>query len=371
VLQASAKLQALGLIQLRHGRAVVCANPNDRDFPPRDPDCRGIIELDTDADEGGGDYACPVCDRLVYPHLKRKEQCELLTVTLDQQGIERFVLQQVGAVDPELVFERGVLLVPGRPQNRFICMVDFCSDPAFLDRGWIEPQLCVYIVVDPRVRLRLDAAHHARLVEFADLLHGTVTLRELLSETLRVDPYGSWLAPALPLRRAEFPRHPLDERMKNDASRKFAVGLHDSGVVVEGIVIKCDPSALPYLSFSELIQQAASHVGSGREITPLTARKIAERIKEKLPAATVDPDTVQKALKRVDQSIVEVLRQAGFSVAKGDVIENVARAGKYRGTHGFRLNSDRVLLEPSRCVRSDCDDVRFGTTPQKDSGLIQ
>ena len=60
------------------------------------------------------------------------------------------------------------------------------------------------------------------------------------------------------------------------------------------------------------MQQAALDVGSGREITPLKARKIAERIKEKLPGATVDPDSVQKALKRLDRSIVERLKQAGF-----------------------------------------------------------
>ena len=352
VLQASAKLQALGLIQLRHGKAVVCANPNDRDFPPRDPDCRGIIELDAGADEGGGDYACPVCDRIVYPTLKGKEQCELLTVTVDQQGIERFVLTQFGAVDPELVFERGVLVVPGRPHNRFISIVDFCTDPAFLDRGWIETQPCIYIVVDPRVRLHLGGANHAHLVELADLLCESGPLSELLNGTSRMDPYAGLSVPEVRTRRAEFPRSELDERRKTDASHRFAVGLHDSGIVVEGIVIERDSSALPYLSFSEIMQQAALDVGSAREIMPLKAREIAERIEEKLPGTTIDPDGVQKALKRLDRSIVERLKQAGAFIGEGDVIENVARAGKYRGKHGFRLNSDKVLLGAKASTRA-------------------
>ena len=229
-----------------------------------------------------GDYACPVCDRIVYPNLKGKEQCEPLTVTLDQQGIERLVLQQVGAVDPGLVFERGILVVPGRPQNWFICIVDFCTDPAFLDRGWIETQPCIYIVVDPRVRLHLGGAHHACLVELVDLLCESGQLGELLNETSRMDPYASWSAPEVRTRRAELPRSELDERWKTDASRKFAVGLHASGVEVEGIVIERNSSALPYVSFSEIMQQAALDVGSGREIMPLKAREIAERIEEKI-----------------------------------------------------------------------------------------
>jgi hypothetical protein len=267
-----------------------------------------------------------------------------MTVTLDQQGVESFVLQQIDAVDPELAFERGTLVLPGRPQNRFVCIVDFCTDPAFLDRGWIETQPCIYIMVDPRARLHLGSTHHARLVELIDLLCGSVAPGESLDEILRGDPHAVWPAPDLPTYRAALSRTQPDERMRNDPSRKFAVGLDDGGVVVEGMVIECAASGLPYLSFAELMQQASRDVGSGREITPLTARKIAERIKEKLPAATVDPDSVQKALKRLDRAIVEVVKEAGFLIGKGEVIENVARAGKYRGQHGFRLNSDKVLL---------------------------
>jgi hypothetical protein len=207
-------------------------------------------------------------------------------------------------------------------------------------------------VVDPRVPLHLGGAHHAHLVELVDLLCESMPLGELLNETLRMDPYASWSAPEVRTRRAELPKPQLDNRMKNGASRKCAVGLDCSGVVVEGVLIECDSSGLPYLSFAELMQQAASDVGSAREIMPLTARKIAERIKEKLPGATVDPDTVQKALKRLDLSIVDVLKEAGFFIGKGEVIENVARAGKYRGQHGFRLNSDRVLLDAKASIRA-------------------
>ena len=80
--------------------------------------------------------------------------------------------------------------------------------------------------------------------------------------------------------------------------------------------------------------------------------------------STVDPDSVQKALKRLVRSIVEVLKQAGFLIGKGEVIENVARAGKYRGQHGFRLNSDKVLLDTKASIRAG---VFEGTATMSDS----
>ena len=49
---------------------------------------------------------------------------------------------------------------------------------------------------------------------------------------------------------------------------------------------------------------------------------------------------------------MERLKQAGFFIGEGDVIENVARAGKYRGKHGFRLNSDKVLLGAKASTRA-------------------
>jgi hypothetical protein len=347
ILEAAAELQASGLIQLRQAQAVFCANPDDRDFPPRDPDCPGLIELREGADEGGGDYACPTCDRLVHPTRSAKERVQVLTARLDQQGIERFVLQQCGQATADLVFERGVLVLPGRPQNRFICIVDFCTHPVFLDRGWIATQPCIYITVDPRVRVHLGTTHQARVVELVDLVCGGVVLDELLDQSSRADAHATRAGPCMRTNPAAPSRPSLDERLRNQRSHRFAVALIDQGVVVEGMVIGCDTNGVPYLSFTELMHQAASDVASGREITPLTAKEIADRINGKLPAATVNPGNVQKGLKRLDRSIVELLQRAGFFINEGDVIENVARAGKYRGRPGFRLNPDKVSLSAS------------------------
>ena len=109
---------------------------------------------------------------------------------------------------------------------------------------------------------------------------------------------------------------------------------------------------LPYLGFAELVEQAIKDVAAGFDISPLTATKIAERIKVKLPAGTVNPETVQRGLKRLDRRIVERLRQEARFIDEGDIIENVARARKYRGRLGFQLNSDRVAIDPRTLKQS-------------------
>ena len=352
LLEAAADLEALGLILLRRSRAVFCANPDDRDFPPLDPDCTGVIELRQTADEGGGDYACPVCDRIVYPTLKAKQQVNLLTVSLDQQVIERFVAGLCGDAAAGQVFERGVLVVPDRPQNRFICILDFCTDPKFLAAEWIGSQPCVYVAVDPRTRARLRSPHDARHVELADLVCGGTTLGGGSDRRLHPATRGALASPGPRSDRAAASLPAPDQILSQNSSHKFSVGLVEEGVMVDGIVVKCDTNGLPYLGFVELMQQAVTDVAAGHDISPLTANAIAERIKGKLPAGAVHADTVQKGLKRLDRRIVQRLKQEARFINEGDIIENVARARKYRGQLGFQLNSDRVSIDPRTLTRS-------------------
>ena len=143
--EAAAELEALGLILLRRSRAVLCANPDDRDFPPFDPDCTGVIELRPTADEGGGDYACPVCGRSVYPILKAKAQIDLLAVSLDRPGIERFVADSVAMPQPVKPSRRGVLVfLTGRRTTSSASWI-FASTPRFLAIEWVgRPALRLY-----------------------------------------------------------------------------------------------------------------------------------------------------------------------------------------------------------------------------------
>jgi hypothetical protein len=348
--EAAAELTALGLILLRRSRAVLCANPDDRDFPPFNPDCTGVVELRQRADEGGGDYVCPACGRTVYPTLKAKAQIDLLTVSLDQRGIERFVAASYGDAAAGQTFEAGVLIVPDRPQNRFICVLDFCTDPRFLEIEWMGNQPCVYVVVDSRARARLGSLGTASHVDLVALLCGGATLDRGVAHRAPAAARRPSTDPRLRSDRPTGSSPASDQSRGRSSSRRFSVGLVAEGVTVDGILIECDPNGVPYLSFMELMQQSITDVAAGLDISPLTAEAIAERIRARLPASTAYASTVQKGLKRLDRRIVERLRQEARLINEGDIIENVARARKYRGRPGFRLNSDRVAIDP-RTIR--------------------
>jgi hypothetical protein len=328
IVEAAGELEALGVIQVRRSGAVFCANPDDRDFPPDDPDCPGLIELRQGADECDGDYACPVCGRFAYPKRDAKEQIELLTVTLDQAGIERFVLERCGAAAAAAAsFDRGVLVLPDTPQNRFICITDFCTMLEFLDPAWLARQPCAHVIVDPRSRVRLGPAAEIEQVELVDLICGAANLDHLLPQQPR-----SYVPTDRP---ASMPSA-MDEPPIHGPVGTFIVSVASAEILVNDVVVEDDDGSFAHVSFVELWRQLSSDLEVRRRSSPLSAETIAGRIQERLPSARVSAGSVQKALNRLDKRIVRLLREAGFSINRGDVIKS--------GRYGFSLN--KVAIAP-------------------------
>src|SRR5262249_1903126 len=85
-------LETTGLVRNTRREYVVCANPQDADFPPRNRQCTGLIHLDASLDEAGNDLICPECDRPVYPVRYRKQRFHELRVSVLADGVESFVL---------------------------------------------------------------------------------------------------------------------------------------------------------------------------------------------------------------------------------------------------------------------------------------
>jgi hypothetical protein len=293
-----------------------------------------------------------VCDRCVYPILKAKAQIDLLAVRLDRPGIERFVADSCGDAAAGQVFEAGILVIPGRPQNHFICILDFCIDPKLVSAEWVGSQPCIYVAVDPTALLRLRSPQSAGRVELADLVCGGATLDGRVAQGVRASIGGPSADSGPRSDRSTASVPAADQSLGRGSFHKFTVGVVAEGVMVDGVTIECDPNSVPYLSFVELMNQAIDDVVAGHPISPLTASAITNRIKAKLPAGIVHADTVQKGLKRLDRRIVQRLRQEARLIDEGDVIENVARAKKYRGRLGFQLNSDRVAIDPRTLKRS-------------------
>ena len=181
ILETATWLAHLGIIEVRKSLVVRCADPLDGDFPPPVRDCDGHITLRPNVDEGGGDYRCPSCERLVSPVVDEKRRYERMTVVLQRSGIEKFLIDALGASAKGRSFLEGVLKLPTDGLNAFVCLVEFCTDRQYLRRGTAITQPFVYVTVEPDTPARLLKDTAIRHVELVDILTGEVCLSSRLT----------------------------------------------------------------------------------------------------------------------------------------------------------------------------------------------
>ncbi len=117
-----------GIIEVRDRDYVLCANPKDRDYPPKNRYCQGRIYLD-ELDEAGHDYRCPECERPVFPAGMQKQRFGELHITVLKQGIIRFVKNLLLDSGEQIVeIQPGVFRIDAVPANIYVCIADYCSE---------------------------------------------------------------------------------------------------------------------------------------------------------------------------------------------------------------------------------------------------
>lgn len=170
IIEMATWLAHLKIIEVHKSLVVRCADSLDRDFPPPIRDCDGLISLRPNADEGGGDYRCPSCARLVFPVADEKRRYETMTLLLQRGGIEKFLINTLGAPAKGRSFFDGILKLPTDGLNAFVCIVEFCTDQQYLRRGTAIAQPCVYVTVEPDTPARLLGGCGVCHVELVDIL---------------------------------------------------------------------------------------------------------------------------------------------------------------------------------------------------------
>lgn len=346
MLEAAQNLAGLGLVDLQQLRTVRCAHPRDGDFPPPTPNCEGLIQLRQDADEGGGHYRCPRCERIVYPEADRKAVLDSLLVHHRQAGIEAFLIDRCGELARDRAFTGGVLILSVQGINAAVCLVDYCSDGRWLGRGFGANQRCVYVTVGPDVvprMLREEAVVH---VELVDVLLGVEDLPSIITQRAtslpavlaNVDPlvYSLGASPIAPARGEGA-----------EARRVFHLRLSAKGLLIDGLLaVRVQRRASAMAIMRQLMKGYAEAVASGRTVEPMTAKALADAIDP--DAETFDEiDSIARLIRRIRNSIIETVRQhAGEPIGEHDVIETVSRSGVDEDAEGYRLNPRSVALGP-------------------------
>jgi hypothetical protein len=343
MLELAQKLADLGLVELQRLQSVRCASPRDGDFPPAHRDCDGLIDLRPEADEGAGDYRCSVCERIVYPEADAKQVFESLVVHLNQAGIEAFLIDRCGDLASGRAFADGVLTVPVRGINAFVCLIDYCGDDPWRRHSTAIGQPCVYVTIDAdRAAGILDDEAIAR-VGLADLILGTKDLRAALMDRAMTRPVqasnidvsinalGTRLIPGA-------------RREESKPRRVFHLCLSPEGLLVDGLLAIRAKRFRAFGIMRVLLQRFADAATAGQLLGPISAENLADAV-QKVTGGTHDEATIRRTLARMRNDIAAtVRRRTGEPIGDHDIIETVSRSGADHHSEGYRLNPMTVAL---------------------------
>lgn len=318
----------------------------DRDFPPVSRDCDGLIVLRGQADEGGGDYRCPTCERIVHPDADGKERLETLTILLRRAGIEKFLIEHCGKIARGRQFRDGVLTLTIEPVNACICLPEFCSDSLLLRRSAAMSQTSIYVTVEPDAKRRMLQDIGIAHVAFAQILTGEVDLCSMLCDRMRNGPpvcsnvdvpvYGFGVTVIGP--RVE--PVPLP--------RGFRVRLNSEGLWVDDLLAVKAERKTAILILQALIHRFAQDIGAGNQVAAMSVDQIAdavERAGDLESDEKRDTESIRRTIDRLRDEIAEAIRKAtGKPIGEHDIIENVSRNSAGKGAKGYRLNPRTVTL---------------------------
>lgn len=335
-------LAHLGIIEVRKSLVVRCADPFDNDFPPPVRDCDGHITLRSKIDEGGGDYRCPSCERLLFPAADGKRRYEQMTVVLRHSGIERFLIDALGQPAKGRSFRDGVITLPTDTLNAFVCLVEFCTNRQYLLRGMAATQPCLFVTIEPDTPARLlkdSPIHHVGL---AEILTGEVCLASRLATVVPLPPstltnmdLPIFPAAAVPVGSPESPAV---------QPRQFVVRCGPSGFLVDGLLIVAATRTTASRILRALAQQFAANLPAGDDVEPTSVEDLADIIQGDEDDAR-DVESVRRAIDRIrDDITASVRRETGRPVGDNDIIETVSRTGTVKGAKGYRLNPRTVVL---------------------------
>lgn len=349
IVETAGWLANLGIVDVRRCEAVRCSNPIDGDFPPVIRDCDGIVVLRSQADEGGGDYRCPTCERIVYPNADGKEHLETLTIHLSRPGIETFLIEHCGEDARGRQFQSGVLTLSIESLNASICLPEYCRDSLLLRRTAAMTQTSIYVTVEPDAARRMLQDTGIGHVAFIQILTREVDLCSILRDRIRngaaacsnidVPVYGFGVTAIGP------PVQPVPP------PRRFTVKLNAEGFWIDDVLMVKAERETAFLILRALIQRFAEDVSAGDQVEAMSIYDIADAVEAAGDPETDekrDAETIRRTIDRLRDEISRFIRRTtGKPIGEYDVIENVSRSGAGKGVKGYRLNPQIVTLAAS------------------------
>jgi hypothetical protein len=351
ILVEAKRLEDLGLLKTHLLEYVLCANPQDRDYPPRNRHCQGRIYLDNELDEGGYEYRCLECERPVFPIQKRKQRYKELQVKVLPQGVKNYILDQLGKLKVNLKeITGGVYRVDVTDLGVIVCIVDSCEDPKYLTRDWAGNNPTCYIVTNPKdfKECLLNEEWLCR-VSLADLASGQKDIETILHKASAALPQTMLKASVPVYTKGSLPiiPEPVSPPQKG---RRFVVEVGSNIVRVECEIVVAPQAGIRFQIFRILWDQFFSDLKEGlppQEFSPINLKKFKEIFYERFNQYLEDDVSLRKAINRLQTDIeTTVKKKLGSAIDREDIIQTSPYQGGGKNNYGYRLNPFTVAIRP-------------------------
>jgi len=352
LLEAAERLGKLGLVETLIREYVLCADPKDADFPPKNRHCPGQIYLKDGFDESGYEYRCPDCERPVFPKGYRKQRHRELYTEVSAQGVESYISAQLTKFNENVKrIADACYRVDLGDMGVVVCIADYCAEGKFLTRDWAATHPTCYIVVNPKgFEERFLEEEWLQRVSLVDVVSGMVDLEKILREQATSGPPPSVMNVSVPVYTkgpAPVIIEPLQPSVKN---RQFVVESGPNIVLLEGKIVVAPQAGIRFHIFHILWIRFLEDLKDGlppSDFHPINVEDLASKIHENTNQYIDDLTIIRRAINRLQRDIeTAVKRKLGLPIDRGDIIQTCLWKGQDEGEYGYRINPFTVAARP-------------------------
>lgn len=352
LLRTASELEALGLAQPVVREYVVCADPQDKDFPPRNRHCRGRIYLDADLDEPGHEYRCPECERPVFPRGFGKKHHRELRARVLPEGVKSYIRKELATLKVDVKgLGDGAFRVDLGDVGVFLCIVDYCGEDRLHSRDWAKTNPTCYVTVNPdHDDDRFLPENWLTKVTLADVVAGKANLGNVLKELAAAAPPVDVVDASVPVYSKTVSPIVAESRSRYDASRRFVVEVGPRTIRVEGEEVVAPQAVVRFRVFGILWKQFLQDLSYGLQLDRFKSLKLSEivkRLEEEKQESVEDVEAIRKAINRLQSDIeTAVKRKLGLPISREDIIQTIPWKGYGSGEHGYQINPRTVCARP-------------------------
>ena len=358
LLQAAKRIEKAGLIEACVREYVLCAEPQDADFPPRNRHCRGRIYLKDGLDESGYEYRCPECERPVFPGRHRKRRHKELHTRVSRQGVEAYVSAQLTKLKADVKkIGEGVFRVDIGDMGVVVCIADYCTEEKFLTRDWAATHPTCYIVVNPKgFEERFLEEDWLRRVSLADVVSGPADLENILREQAASGPPPSVKNVSVPVYTKGPAPIVIEPLQPSREGRRFVVETGPNVVRVEGEIVIAPQAGTRFHIFHILWD---SFLDDLKQTLPpeqhglINIKDLIRELESRTGKYVEDETTIRRAVNRLQADIeTAVKRKTGLPIDREDIIQTCRWKGQGEGDYGYRINPFTVAARPFQADRA-------------------